>query len=45
MGKEKPFDRVVIVIIFMMAMLIEYLEAFYLIEDETLSYRQILRTH
>ena len=45
MGKEKPFDRVVIVIIFMMAMLLEYREAFSLIEDETLSYRQILRTH
>ena len=45
MGQEKPFDRVVIVFIFLMAMMLEYREAFSLLEDETLSYRQILRTH
>ena len=45
MGQEKPFDLVVIVFIFLMAMILEYREAFSLLEDETLSYRQILRTH
>ena len=45
MGQEKPLDRVVIVFIFLMAMILEYREAFSLLEDETLSYRQILRTH
>ena len=45
MGQGKSFDRVVIVFIFLMAMMLEYREAFSLLEDETLSYRQILRTH
>ena len=35
----------VIVFVFFLAIIFEYLEAFSLVEDETLSYRQILRTH
>ncbi len=38
-------DVITIVFVFFLAIILEYLEAFSLIEDETLSYRQILRTH
>ena len=38
-------DVIAIVLVFLLAVIFEYLEAFSLIEDETLSYRQILRTH
>ncbi|MDG1234062.1 MAG: adenylate/guanylate cyclase domain-containing protein [Pseudomonadales bacterium] len=39
------YDLVGVVFFFLLAMFLEYREAFSLIEDETLSYRQILRTH
>lgn len=42
---QKRYDLIAIVFFFLMAMILEYREAFSLIEDETLSYRQILRTH
>ena len=46
MGKrEKRNDLFVIVVIFLVALLFENLETFSLIEDETLSYRQLLRTY
>lgn len=46
MGSIKHrYDLISIVVVFLMAILLEYSEAFSLIEDETLSYRQILRTH
>ncbi len=38
-------DIIAIIFVFLLAILLEYVEAFSLIEDETLSYRQILRTH
>ncbi len=38
-------DILAIVLVFVLAVLFEFLEVFSLIEDETLSYRQILRTH
>ena len=38
-------DVIAIVVVFFLAVILEYLEAFSLIEDEMLSYRQILRTH
>lgn len=46
MGKsDKRNDLFVIVVIFLMALMFEYRETFSLIEDETLSYRQLLRTY
>ena len=46
MGKsDKRNDLFVIVVIFLVALLFEYRETFSLIEDETLSYRQLLRTY
>ena len=46
MGKiGKHNDLFVIVVIFMVALFFEYRETFSLIEDETLSYRQLLRTY
>ncbi|MEX2326302.1 MAG: CHASE2 domain-containing protein, partial [Pseudomonadales bacterium] len=46
MGNDKRrYDAIAIVVLFLMAVFLEYKEAFSLIEDETLSYRQILRTH
>ncbi len=42
---ENRNDIVTIVLIFIVAILLEYVEAFSLVEDESLSYRQILRTH
>ena len=46
MGKEqRRYDILAIVFVFSMAVVLAYLQAFSLLEDETLSYRQILRTH
>lgn len=42
---QKRYDLIAVVFFFLLAMILEYREAFSLIEDETLSYRQILRTH
>ena len=42
---QQRFDLVAVVFVFLLAMGLEYREAFSLVEDETLSYRQILRTH
>ena len=42
---QQRYDLIGVVFFFLLAMLLEYREAFSLIEDETLSYRQILRTH
>ena len=42
---QQRFDLVAVVFLFLLAMGLEYREAFSLVEDETLSYRQILRTH
>ncbi|HAK52138.1 MAG TPA: adenylate/guanylate cyclase domain-containing protein [Gammaproteobacteria bacterium] len=41
----KRYDIITVVFVFLLAIVLEYREAFSLIEDETLSYRQILRTH
>lgn len=45
MGDQKRFDLIAVVFFFLFAMVLEYREAFSLLEDETLSYRQILRNH
>ena len=45
MGDQKRYDLIAVVFFFLLAMILEYREAFSLLEDETLSYRQILRTH
>ena len=42
---QKHYDLIAVVFFFLLAIFLEYREAFSLIEDETLSYRQILRTH
>ncbi|MBO7007808.1 MAG: CHASE2 domain-containing protein, partial [Pseudomonadales bacterium] len=42
---QKRFDLIAVVFLFLSAMILEYLEAFSLLEDETLSFRQILRVH
>ncbi len=42
---QKHYDLIAVVLFFLLAIFLEYREAFSLIEDETLSYRQILRTH
>lgn len=42
---QKRYDLIAVVFFFLLAMILEYREAFSLLEDETLSYRQILRTH
>ncbi len=42
---QQRYDLIAVVFFFLVAMFLEYREAFSLIEDETLSYRQILRTH
>ena len=44
-ANQLRYDLIGVVFFFLLAMLLEYREAFSLIEDETLSYRQILRTH
>ncbi len=45
MANQQRYDLIAVVFFFLMAMILEYREAFSLLEDETLSYRQILRTH
>jgi len=42
---QKRYDLIAVVFFFLFAMILEYREAFSLIEDETLSYRQIHRAH
>ncbi|MDA0977803.1 MAG: CHASE2 domain-containing protein [Proteobacteria bacterium] len=42
---QRRFDLIIVVFFFLFAMILEYREAFSLLEDETLSYRQILRNH
>ncbi|MBL6690130.1 MAG: adenylate/guanylate cyclase domain-containing protein [Pseudomonadales bacterium] len=42
---QKRYDLIAVVFLFLMAMILEYREAFSLLEDETLSFRQILRIH
>ena len=44
-SNQQRYDLFAVVFFFVLAMILEYREAFSLIEDETLSYRQILRTH
>jgi len=41
---ERRYDLFAIVIVFILAMVLEYRETFSMLEDETLGYRQILRT-
>lgn len=43
--KQQRYDLMAVVFFFLLLMILEYREAFSLVEDETLSYRQILRTH
>jgi len=45
MGNQRRYDLIAVVFFFLLAMILEYREAFSLLEDETLSYRQILRIH
>ena len=42
---EKRHDMAAVIALFLLAMILEYQEAFSLIEDETLSYRQLVRTY
>ncbi|MBS03934.1 MAG: adenylate/guanylate cyclase domain-containing protein [Gammaproteobacteria bacterium] len=42
---EKHHDIEAVIALFLLAMILEYQEAFSLIEDETLSYRQLVRTY
>lgn len=44
-ANQRRYDLIAVVFFFLLAMILEYREAFSLVEDETLSYRQILRTH
>lgn len=44
-ANQRRYDLIAVVFFFLLAMILEYREAFSLLEDETLSYRQILRTH
>ncbi len=44
-SNSKRYDLIAVVFFFLFAIILEYREAFSLLEDETLSYRQILRTH
>jgi adenylate cyclase len=41
----KRYDIVIVLLFFLLASFLEYQEAFSLLEDETLSYRQLMRTH
>ena len=43
-SNQQRYDLIAVVFFFVLAMFLEYREAFSLVEDETLSYRQILRT-
>ena len=42
---QRQYDLLAIIFVFLMAIVLEYRESFSLLEDETLSYRQLLRTH
>ncbi len=42
---DKRFDIIAIIVLFLLAVFLEYNEAFSLIEDETLSYRHLFRTY
>ena len=42
---KKNYDLLAVILLFALAAFLEFKENFSLIEDETLSYRQILRTH
>lgn len=42
---KRHYDLLAIIFVFLMAIVLEYRESFSLLEDETLSYRQLLRTH
>ncbi|HKI74381.1 MAG TPA: CHASE2 domain-containing protein, partial [Pseudomonadales bacterium] len=44
-NSNRRYDLISIVIVFAVALLLQYTQAFSLLENETLSYRQILRTH
>jgi adenylate cyclase len=44
-SNQLRYDLIAVIFFFLLAMILEYREAFSLIEDETLSYRHILRTH
>ena len=44
-SNQLRYDLIGVVFFSLLAMFLEYREAFSLVEDETLSYRQILRTH
>lgn len=44
-GKTPRYDLYAIVFVFLLAMALEYREAFSLIEDQTLSYRQLFRNY
>ena len=44
-SNKKYFDLLAIFLIFLLAAVFEYKEAFSLLEDETLSYRQLLRAY
>ena len=41
----KRYDVLALIMFFLLSVFLEYQEAFSLLEDETLSYRQILRTY
>ncbi len=44
-ANQKRYDLILVVFFFLSAIILEYREAFSLLEDQLLSYRQILRTH
>lgn len=44
-NRSRRYDLFAIAVVFALAVVFEYQELFSLVEDETLSYRQILRTH
>ena len=44
-SSRRRYDLISIVIVFALAIVLEYFGSFSLLEDQTLSYRQILRTH
>ncbi len=45
MGATNRYDILAIVLVFMLAIFLENRESFSMLEDETLSYRQIARTY
>ncbi len=44
-ASKRHYDLLAIIFVFLMAIVLEYRESFSLLEDETLSYRQLLRAH